>query len=369
MTWSEKKALPEAAVQRAWEALAFDREHLQTLESDLVEVLFPGIINESDGPDFKNAIIRMGGLQLYGDVEIHINAGAWNAHGHQHDPNYNRVILHVVLSTDGRPCFRQDGREIPTLVIDPHLKRPEPRTSKRLACQTLFDGGHVSCQALASQVKEAKAAYFERRIQLIIEQWPASLPIGKAWVLSVGACFGDLLGIPHNREAARVWAVHFITGCFKDLEQEPFPRTPFKSKGVRFKARFNHRRPQLEFLLRRLICIEPRHVNSNPKLLWERLVFGSGISEFNKKLLYQLAWIPGVWVLGSMLSASTLTDGARAMWEESEHPLAPPLKAAADPMKALCGSLDTTGLSYQIKYQCWEKRCLSCQVFKDAQSA
>lgn len=369
MTWSETRGIPEASVHRAWEALAFDREHLQTIESDLVEVLFPGILNHSDGPDFQNAIVRIGNLQLHGDVEIHINARDWNGHGHQHDSNYNGVVLHVVLSTDGRPCFRLDGQAIPTLILRPHPGFFNPNTSKSLACQALLDDGKVSDSAIEMQVNRAKMAYFERRIQVFVDKWPTSQPMSRAWVLSVGACFGDLLGIPQNREAARLWAVHFITHCFHETGEEPNVRLRFKSKGVRVKARFANRQPQLEFLLKRLVCIEPRHVISNPKILWDRLIFGSGLSGFNAKLLYQLAWIPGIWVLGSMLSSASLMDEALAMWQASEHPLAPPLKAAAAPLKARCGSLDSTGLSYQIKYECWEKRCLACQIFKDAQSA
>ena len=49
------------------------------------------------GPDFRNACIRIGELTWFGDVEIHVKASDWFKHKHHLDPNYQNVILHVVM--------------------------------------------------------------------------------------------------------------------------------------------------------------------------------------------------------------------------------------------------------------------------------
>lgn len=70
---------------------------LKTSEGLNIEVEFPGEWNLESGPDFKNAIIRVGDnpTALKADVEIHIHPGDWLHHKHQHDPNFQNVLFHV----------------------------------------------------------------------------------------------------------------------------------------------------------------------------------------------------------------------------------------------------------------------------------
>ncbi len=60
-------------------------------------VLDPGEWNLEAGPDFLNAtlLLQPGARQLRGDVEIHVHPSDWDAHSHQADPAYARVIAHV----------------------------------------------------------------------------------------------------------------------------------------------------------------------------------------------------------------------------------------------------------------------------------
>ena len=70
-----------------------------TAGGDTVEVLHPGRPTNDCGPDFRDALIAInGGRPLQGDVELHVNARDWRAHGHHRDPNYDRVILHVATA-------------------------------------------------------------------------------------------------------------------------------------------------------------------------------------------------------------------------------------------------------------------------------
>jgi len=64
------------------------------------------------------------GAEMTGDVEVHLRAGDWEAHGHARDPAYGRVGLHVVLfpASDGRRTLNGCGRDIPVLALLPLLR-------------------------------------------------------------------------------------------------------------------------------------------------------------------------------------------------------------------------------------------------------
>jgi hypothetical protein len=86
-----------------------------------LQVVFPGVPGGSSGPDFRGAILDAGGDLLRGDVELHLLASGWRAHGHDRDPAYADVVLHVVGANDlpGAVTPHACGRLIPILVLPP----------------------------------------------------------------------------------------------------------------------------------------------------------------------------------------------------------------------------------------------------------
>jgi len=82
-----------------------------------VEILDTGIHNHSSGPDFFNALIRIGETTWAGNVEIHVKASDWFRHGHQHDNAYDNVVLHVVYEQDAN-VFRPNNEEIPCIRLN-----------------------------------------------------------------------------------------------------------------------------------------------------------------------------------------------------------------------------------------------------------
>ncbi len=81
-----------------------------------VEVISCGEFNSNSGPDFFNAIIRVEGLILAGNVEIHMNSSDWVRHGHHIDKAYDSVILQLVINDDEK-VTRTNGEIIPTALL------------------------------------------------------------------------------------------------------------------------------------------------------------------------------------------------------------------------------------------------------------
>jgi hypothetical protein len=115
--------IPERILRSVWQQRFFSSSPLRTTDGAPVVVRFPGSVNPDGGPDFTGASIRIGHVLYRGDVELHIRASSWRAHGHHADPHYNRVILHVVLFP-GRaspPQRTASGRPVPLLVLSPFV--------------------------------------------------------------------------------------------------------------------------------------------------------------------------------------------------------------------------------------------------------
>lgn len=106
-----------------WKYQYFNTRELVTVEGEPLIVDAVGFRNDFAGPDFKEAKLRIGGMQWMGSVEMHVKASDWYRHGHQEDDNYDNVILHVVWEAD-RAVLRSDGQVIPTLTLQP-LVKPE----------------------------------------------------------------------------------------------------------------------------------------------------------------------------------------------------------------------------------------------------
>ena len=118
--------MAERVVQKIWFQRDFDETSAVLTDGRKMAVRSVGIWNRLGGPDFRDARLVFDGVEITGDVEVHFHAADWRAHGHEADPAYNNVALHVVLFPPGveeKPAFRGEGGLIPTLVLLPLLHR------------------------------------------------------------------------------------------------------------------------------------------------------------------------------------------------------------------------------------------------------
>ena len=112
--------IKEHLLQLIWEKQYLRQDELFTSDRRRVHVLTPGRVSLNPGPDIRQARLMLDGRATAGDIEIHRTAEEWLSHGHDTNPAYNSVILHVLLY-DPPPAFvtrTQQGREIPMLSLE-----------------------------------------------------------------------------------------------------------------------------------------------------------------------------------------------------------------------------------------------------------
>jgi hypothetical protein len=107
----------EELLHYVWKHKMLPLAELQTTDGRLVEILDTGLHNRNGGPDFFNAKVKIGGTLWVGNVEIHLKASDWYRHGHDRDPRYNNVVLHVVELAD-MDVKTQDGNYLPQLALE-----------------------------------------------------------------------------------------------------------------------------------------------------------------------------------------------------------------------------------------------------------
>ncbi len=133
-------SFPEKLLQKVWLRGEFDGGAAVTVEGRRVAVLHPGKWNLLGGPDFRGARVRFDdGAEREGDVELHLHAEDWDAHGHADDPAYRDVVLHVVLFWPPAGCVTRGagGAAIPILPLLPILQHDLEAYAADEAVETL----------------------------------------------------------------------------------------------------------------------------------------------------------------------------------------------------------------------------------------
>jgi len=108
--------MKEDFLHYVWRFKKLNATTLKTVQNNEIVIKDFGLFLGSEGPDFFNAKMYIDDQLWAGNVEMHVNASDWYLHNHEQDPKYNNVILHVVW-TDDVPVLRNNGSEIPTLVL------------------------------------------------------------------------------------------------------------------------------------------------------------------------------------------------------------------------------------------------------------
>lgn len=152
--------IQEALLHYVWRSKRWDMQDLTLSDGRPLEILRFGVPNHDAGPDFLEGQVLIDGMQWYGQVEMHVRASDWNLHGHQNDPRYDNVILHVVYDHDVN-IYRSDGSLIPTLIID--NRRMAPNVIDQYA-QLIQSERWIPCADLITQVDDAFIRFYLDRL-------------------------------------------------------------------------------------------------------------------------------------------------------------------------------------------------------------
>ena len=216
-------APPEKLLQSVWQHQRLRRDSLTTLDGQRVRVLHPGFGSVEGGPDFREAVIQFGSADpISGEIEVDIHDSGWRSHGHDKNPAFKNVILHVVW--DAKP----PGIGPTTLALRSVLDAPISELSLQLEHnsiralpETLLGKcsaplRELDADALATLLNQAalvrlqnKAAHFRARAQHV------------GWEQALWEGLFRALGYKHN-----VWPMQHLAET-RSLWQ-PGADSPFK---------------------------------------------------------------------------------------------------------------------------------------------
>lgn len=170
----------ERLLQAIWQNQRLQRGELKTSDGQSIRIFHPGFISVEGGPDFRGAVVQIGGdPPRSGDVEIDLRVNGWHAHGHDKNPNFKNVLLHVVWE-DERPGPNEQNPTVLSLSkfldaplaelclsLEKESLRSLPEDLRGKCCAPLreLDGKKLAeLLAQAAQVRfENKAAQFRAR--------------------------------------------------------------------------------------------------------------------------------------------------------------------------------------------------------------
>lgn len=135
----------EKLLQYLWNFKIFEHFDFKDAEGNAIEILDYGRWNRDSGPDFINARIKIKGVILAGNIELHLRSSDWIFHRHGSDRAFDNVILHVVYLDDAE-IEEFTERNVPTLELRHHIDagvlwKYEQMASESgfIPCEKIFD--------------------------------------------------------------------------------------------------------------------------------------------------------------------------------------------------------------------------------------
>lgn len=217
--------VPEVLVQKLWYRRDFNTHGLRTEAGKALRLLHPGRWNRLGGPDFVGGSWELEGERVEGDVEIHFYERDWEAHGHDRNPAFAGVRLHVLVFAPGaplRPRRTPSGEQVETLVLGPYLRAGLEEYAWREAMRSLegADPLDLAAPLLTQPVKERRA----RMVLGARRRWERKVHVARRrlaqadWSTSCHESCLEMLGLRANRAALANLATHFPLESWRTVD-------------------------------------------------------------------------------------------------------------------------------------------------------
>ena len=312
----------EEVIQKIWNDRSFIQKDLKTECGKKLTIINPGKWNRViEGPDFFDARLILNEKEIRGDVEIHFHAKDWELHGHNTDPNFAKVVLHVTLFPNRAKHFQarsEKNTEIPQLILLPHLFQSVEEYAEEL-CISKLAGREVDKEETNSKKKLAP----EKVEDLAKLRWDekcqhAQLRLNNdEWEQACHQWFLEILGYPRNKMNMHHLAQRYPISYWRrgvncqEIYQE---FSNWKTKGMRPVSQPINRLTQYASLIER--------IPEWPSLLAEKVSFPSGNSaKIEKMTRQQINRLNKEWksqilgdIFGSTKANTLLVDACLPLW-------------------------------------------------------
>ena len=385
---------PESLLQWIWGTLQFDPRSIRTTEGLELQIISPGILNCSDGPDYKHACCRIDGLKWYGSIEIHWKSSDWYRHDHHRNPAYDNVFLHIVIEDNMQvPVQTFHGHKPHTLNLGSYINEPLKTLFKRfdtpglLPCAPYI--GACSSNIFKKQLDKANKAYFEKKVELLMREYPSELPLSKAWYAMVTIGLFDGLGILHNRAPMRQLAEHILyknrATLFSDNEDSFIKWVDGLAfgKGNSWSRQWHTKscRPAnhpvnrvkqaagLYFYLSRTTFRDWLSLHNDPAELWKDILRRARYRPGKQRaaVLYTTVLLPAIYILGQLTHSTAKKNWAYNAWRQGGLRIPKSIeKVYKDAGIESDYILYNPGAIYQKKAYCDQRQCNNCEVLKSA---
>ena len=218
LSWVRERPAPygESALAVLWQRAHTLPDGLLTEDGRRFRVVYPGRPSGRAGPDFRDSVLATeDGRLVTGDVELHVEAPGWRSHGHDTDPGYNGVVLHVVLRAGGSVSSPQQSRATaPVASLEPVVDR--------------LRRADASARPAAAPWEDLSPAAFEKVLDAAGDRRFLARSGGFARELDAGdadqvvyAALFEALGYAANRKPFRRLAEFFPYARAASLRREP----------------------------------------------------------------------------------------------------------------------------------------------------
>ena len=387
----------ESLLQWIWQHLEFNTRALETECGLPVQIIHTGSLNSGAGPDFRGSALRIGGIDMHGDTELHITPGEWASHNHFESKRYNRVILHVVYSRGSekgrKSVLRPDGTTPPLLVLKPYLQKSlctlfEQRKESGLPCRGNVN--FINQSAFEHQIEKAHRNYFEYKVDFLLSHYNGSLPVSDAWTDLFTAGIFHTLGIPVNRGVmVQLHKNLSIVSCSEQLSenhsQEEFIKRvnsaafepgqySWSHTGMRPASRPETRVRQAAAILYAVNSLPFKEFLSPGLSAWDSVLRSVHPAHLPGRqmlnILKHTIYLPAAYLLGDLLHSEGLKNSAYSEWRSLRggvpEEVAAPFKKSGFKINK---QTRKAGLAHQLKRFCREGNCHQCEVFKKAISS